>query len=218
VITRELVEAEAAAGFPRLDRVPSSTVRHFLDYYRELPAAEAATLREALAARGALALQPARGAALAADLAAAYERWTQAKIRAGFEEGARYQPLRLAKNMGVVDDTNAATAAQLRKLIKPVFRDRLGLAGRNERGGNWTYEREDASLKVRVDFGGRTDQLRYAVTAIDAASGRRVAMASYEGLLGLFGGWDWIPEAEAANAVDLLVELVEIVESVPQRG
>jgi hypothetical protein len=232
-ITRELVEAEAAAGFPRLARVPSSTVRHFLDYYRELSAADAATMRAALAERGAFALQPMRGPALPPELAPAYERWTNAKIAAGLERGARYQPLRLAKNIvgaglageshldGETErrlaDTNAATATQLRKLIKPVFNDRFGLAGRNERGGNWSYTREDGSLKVRIDFGGRSDQLRYSVTATDPASGGRVAMATYEGLLGLFGGWDWIVEEEAAGAVELLGELVGVVESLPQR-
>jgi hypothetical protein len=232
-ITRELVEAEVAAGFPRLGRVPSSTVRHFLDYYRELSAADAATMRAALADRGALALRPARDAALSPELDPAYQRWTNAKIAAGFERSAGYQPLRLAKNIvgaGLAGESNldretakelvetkAATAAQLRKLIKPVFSDRFGLVGRNERGGNWTYEREDRSLKVRIDFGGRSDQLRYSVTATDSASGGRVAMATYEGLLGLFGGWDWIVEEETAGAVDLLAELVGVIESLPQK-
>ena len=232
-ITRRLVEAEAAAEFPRLGRVPSSTVRHFLDYYRELPAADAATMRAALAERGALALRPMRGPALSSELARAYERWTNAKMAAGFERGARYQPLRLVKNIvgaGLAAEsnldpetakrlleTNAATAGQLRKLIKPVFADRLGLVGRNERGGNWSYERGDSSLKVRIDFGGRGDQLRYSVTATDPASGVRVAMATYEGVLGLFGGWDWIVEEEAAGAVDLLAELVGVIQSLPQK-
>ena len=232
-IARELVDAEVAAGFSRLGRVPSSTVRHFLDYYRELSEADAATLRAALADRGALALRPARGPALSPDLASVYQRWTNAKIVAGFERGGRYQPLRLAKNIvgaGLAGESNldhetakrlaetrAATAAQLRRLIKPVFNDRFGLVGRSERGGNWSYEREDRPLKVRIDFGGRTDQLRYSVTATDSASGGRVAMASYEGLLGLFGGWDWIVEEEAAGAVDLLAELVGVIEALPQR-
>jgi hypothetical protein len=232
-ITRELVETEVAAGFPRLGRVPSSTVRHFLDYYGELSAADAATVRAALAERGALALQPARGSGLSAELAPAYERWTNAKIAAGFERSGRYQPLRFAKNIvgagfagelkldaetarGLLE-TKAATATQLRKLIKPVFSDRFGLVGRNERGGNWSYERGDRSLKVRIDFGGRSDQLRYSVTATDSTSGGRVAMATYEGLLGLFGGWDWIVEEEAASAVDLLADLVGVVESLPQK-
>jgi hypothetical protein len=233
-LTRELVEAEAAAGFPRLARVPSSTVRHFLDYYRELSATEAATLRAALADRGALALQPARGpAALAPDLAAAYERWASARVAAGFGRGARYQSLRLAKNVvGAVlagewsldretaerlAETKTATAAQLRKLIKPVFAERFGLVGRNQHGGDWSYEREDDSLKIRLDFGGRSDQLRYWVTATDSTSRRRVAMTTYEGLLGLFGGWDWIVEDEATDAVDLLAELVAAIESLPQK-
>ena len=233
-LTRELVEAEAAAGFPRLGRVPSSTVHHFLDYHHELPAPEAATLRAALADRGALALQPVRApVALAPELAAAYERWTNARIGVGFARGARYQSLRLAKNVvGAalagewsldpetslqLAETRTATAPQLRKLIKPVFAERFDLVGRNQRGGDWSYEREDGSLKVRLDFGGRSDQLRYWVSAADSTSGKPVAMATYEGLLGLFGGWDWIVEAEAPDAVDLLAELVTVIESLPQK-
>ena len=228
-IARELVEAEATAGFPRLGRVPSSTVRHFLDYYRELSVPDAATMRAALADRGALTLRPARGLAFSPGLAPAYERWTNAKVAVGFERSARYQPLRLAKNLvgaGLAGESNvdaqtakrlvetkAATAAQLRKLVKPVFGERFRLVGRNERGGNWSYQRDDGSLKVRIDFGGRGDQLRYWVTATDPASGARVGMATYEGLLGLFGGWDWIVEEEAASAVDLLAELVGVIES-----
>ena len=232
-ITRDLVEAEVVAAFPRLDRVPSSTVRHFLDYYRQLSAADAAAMRAALAARGALALRPARGAVVSPELAAVYQRWTNAKIAAGFERDGRYQPLRLAKNIAAAGveggwdlgeetarrlvETNAATAPELRKLIKPVFADRYGLVGRNERGGNWTYERDDGSLKVRIDFAGRGDQLRYSVTATDPVSGGRIAMATYEGLLGLFGGWDWIVDDEAAAAVDLLAEFVGVIESLPQK-
>jgi hypothetical protein len=232
-IARELVDAEVAAAFPRLGRIPSSTIRHFLDYYRELSEADAATLRAALADRGAFALRPAPATVISPEPAPLYQRWTNAKIRAAFERGGRYQPLRLAKNIvgaGLARESNldletakrlavtkAATAAHLRRLIKPVFSDRFGLVGRSERGGNWSYERDDRSLKVGIDFGGRSDQLRYWVTATDGASGARVAMATYEALLGLFGGWDSIVEEEAAGAVDLLAELVGVIESLPER-
>ena len=232
-IARELVDAEVAAGFPLLGRVPSSNVRRFLDYYRELSAADAAALREALADRGALALRPVHSRALSSDLAPAYERWTNAMLSAQFASSPRHQPLRLAKNIvgaglagewGLDADaakqlaeTKTATATLLRKLIKPLFADRFGLVGRNDRGGNWSYDRAEGSLKVRIDFGGRSDQLRYWVTATDPASGQRVAMATYEGLLGLIGGWDWIVEEEAADAIDLLAELVGLIATLPQR-
>jgi hypothetical protein len=71
-IVGELLETEAAAGFSRLRRVPSSRVRGFVDYYDELFAADAAKLRAALADRGALLRAPARRG-VAADLAPAYE-------------------------------------------------------------------------------------------------------------------------------------------------
>lgn len=232
-IAHELVEAEAAADFPRLGRVPSSTVRHFVDYYRQLSAADAAELRSALAVRGALALRPMRGPGSSFELDPAYERWATAKAAAGFGPGGVYQPLRVTKNIvgaGLASESNldpetaerlaetkAATATQLRKLIKPVFSERFGLVARKDRGGNWTYERDDGSLKVRIDFGGRSDQLRYSVTATDPVSRSRVAMATYEGLVGLFGGWDWVVEEEAADAVELLADLVNVIEALAQR-
>jgi hypothetical protein len=114
-------------------------------------------------------------------------------------------------------ETKAATASALRKLIKPVFADRFALVGRNAGGGDWTYERGDGSLVVRIDFGGLSDQLRYRVTATGAESGARLAMATYEGLLGLPSGWDWIVEDEAADAVDLLAELVGVIDELAPR-
>ena len=111
----------------------------------------------------------------------------------------------------------AATATRLRKLISPSSAIASGSSPGASGGGNGSYEREDRSPKVRIDFGGRGDQLRYSVTATDPASGGRVAMATHEGLLGLFGGWDLIVEEEAASAVDLLAELVGVIESVPPK-
>ena len=52
---RELLEAETTGGFPLLRRIPSSSVRRFLDYYADLPEDEAEALREALAAARAVA-------------------------------------------------------------------------------------------------------------------------------------------------------------------
>ena len=230
-LARELIDSEAASGFAQLRQVPSSAVRRFLDYYAELPPADARELRSALAERGALALGVTHRRPLASQPRPAYERWTNAMLSPRFASGPSYQPLRLAKNIvgaGLAADwgldpeaaqllaaTNAATAAALRKLIKPLFASRFGLVGRNQGGGDWSYERADGTLEVRLDFGGRTDQLRYWVTAVDPSSGVRVVMATYEGLLGLAGGWDWIVEQDAADAVDLLAGFVELIEALP---
>ena len=232
-ITRELMDAEAASGFARLREVPSSTVRRFLDYHGELPPGDAEALRAALAERGALALRPPRDGPLPLQAGAAYEAWTNALLSPRFVSSPRYQPLRLAKNIvgaGLAADwgldpeaadalaaTKAATAGGLRRLIKPVFASRFDLAARNQGGGDWSYERDDGTLKVRLDFGGRTDQLRYWVTAGDTSSGVRVGMATYEGLLGLAGGWDWIADDDAARAVDLLADFVALIETLPGR-
>ncbi len=57
--------------------------------------------------------------------------------------------------------------------------------------------------------------MRYWVTAGDPGSGVRVGMATYEGLFGLAGGWDWIVEEDAARAVDLLSDFVALIETLP---
>jgi hypothetical protein len=231
-IVQELIETESAVGFRRLRRVPSSKARRFIDYYDDLPPADATALRAALADRGALLLAPHHGRMPAPDLAPAYERWANAMRSARFSVDLRYQPLRIVKNIvgaGLADEwtfdsesareaagIKSATAALLRRLIKPVFLDRFGLVGRNQRGGDWSYEREDGMLKVRLDFGGRSDQLRYWVTATDPRSGHKIVMATYEGLLGLTSGWDWITEDDAPHAVDLLAELVSLIQTLPR--
>jgi hypothetical protein len=229
-VARALLEAEARGGFARLRRVPSSLACRFLEYYDELPSSEAAELREALVDRGGLSLRPVPGQTL--PVVPAYDRWTAALMSGRFAR-PRHLGLRLARNAasaGLADQfgftaeeaaelaaTRPATAAQLRKLVAPVLAERFGLCGEKLGGGEWKYTREDGSLAVRLDFGGQGDQLRYRVSARDAASGGRIAFATYEGVLGLFGGWDWIEEAAAPAAVELLAELVALLAELPER-
>jgi len=44
-------EAEERAGFPRLSRIPDTSVRRFLHYFRSLPQSDAELLRRAIAKR-----------------------------------------------------------------------------------------------------------------------------------------------------------------------
>src|SRR5437762_1566857 len=51
-LVREELDQEAAAGFPKLTRIPSTGVIRLLDYLASLPPAEHAPLRDALARLG----------------------------------------------------------------------------------------------------------------------------------------------------------------------
>jgi hypothetical protein len=191
-IARETLEAEAGDGFPRLSRV-------------------------ALADRGCFALRPVPGRAL--QTVPAYERWSAALLSGRFG-GAAYQPLRLAKSTvaaGLAEEfgfspeeaawlaaAKPATAALLRKLIEPVFAARFGLEAESRGSGEVRHVRADEALVVRLDFGGSNDQFR-------------VALATNEGLLGLFGSWGRIGEDTAPAAVELLAELVTVVAALPAR-
>src|SRR5438874_9713132 len=57
-VLRTELAREAAAGFPRLRRIPQTDIIWFLDYFAGLSAAEREVLLDALADSGALAFMP----------------------------------------------------------------------------------------------------------------------------------------------------------------
>lgn len=103
----ELLETEAAAGFSRLRRVPSSRVRGFVDYYDELFAADAG---DTASGSGRPRRAPARARSPRGWLRTLPRRTNDGRtgLRSPpFSTDLRYQPLRDAKMMiaaGLVEE------------------------------------------------------------------------------------------------------------------
>ena len=100
-LVREELDQEAAAGLPKLKRIPSTGVIKFIDYFASLAITEQAPLLDALARLGAMHFFP------GPLIAAAHEelrttssalKQMQAALRSGqFAYGLRYQDLRMSR-------------------------------------------------------------------------------------------------------------------------
>ena len=243
-IVRQELDAEYADGFPRLSRVPCTFTWRSVDHVKRLPPPRIEALFAAIAASAGAALGVAPASPPADDRAARELKalrhaaigavglpwdWKYADIRTlrAILGGARSKHPRTAAEFASIPADVVAraeaivpvTAAEFRKLVKVAVQHRFG--GRPERrgGGEWGCEcrLRDTAFTLSLDYGG-WDQLRYEVSYRHAASGLAPSALNYERLLGLGGtGWNFITADNAADAVQLMVELVEWLVSLPDR-
>ena len=72
------------------------------------------------------------------------------------------------------------------------------------------------SFQLRIDYGGRSDQLRYGLSFDDVPTGIRARRLSYEGLIGLGDGhWDFVTADNLSESVLLLAKLVQELVVIP---
>jgi hypothetical protein len=119
-LLRKEFDAEIAAGFPKLSRIPSSGVIKFLDYFAPLSPAERGPLLEVLAQLGAMHFFP------TPQIAGEYEKLrttNPALVRLGdamqsapFAYGLRYQDLRMSRMM-LNDRESVAQIAKTRSTL-----------------------------------------------------------------------------------------------------
>src|SRR5262245_49105055 len=98
-LLRPELAAEAAAGFPRLKRIPQTDIIWFLDYFAGLSGAERETLLDAVADSGALAFIPNATPKLnergTVDVPAGLVPMVEARTRPGALGGTRYTDLKM---------------------------------------------------------------------------------------------------------------------------
>ena len=170
-------EAEERAGFPRLSRIPDTSVRRFLHYFRSLPQSDAELLRRAIAKRAtgfflpmgnpidhtnaeSVALeQKARALAQLADWQ--FTSLKLLKMAAGMSRSEHPVMKRQMSGFQMPDDVlrwldglTTCKATELRKLVKQAFASRFGFAAENLGGGNWVYHRADGgdSFEIEIDY------------------------------------------------------------------
>jgi hypothetical protein len=237
------LRTEKDGGFPTIGRLPSTEAKRFMRYVDPLAAERWQVLSATLGKRGSSLLVRRDAAFPYVQVRAALsgaerqelESWHRAAVSAGGD--LELMPLRLMR-MAAGADKNARTPAQfghwpeeirrieemrtakaatLRKLLK-VELGGLGFTGTNTGGGGWAWSRtgDARACKVALDFGSRTDQMRYHVH-LAPKGGPGLAFLSLEGLLGFgHGHWNTIVESEAGAAAHLLAEIVEDICRVPE--
>lgn len=232
-------DAEAAADFPRLSRVPDSLVAARIDHYRGAPADERAAFASCCAWQGHIALAVAVGADVELPTAHPYfERWAAVRgsidcpgfdqrmaVRWAREEQRNALPLSMpAEAFGRAAAVEYVKAAELSKRVRAALQ-RVGLekVGR----GDW-YEgrRADGSaFAVSADVGSRLAQLRIEVAPFAMSMGKtQRALAvdrtlAFDRVFGMgHGHWDAITAANVDDVFELLPVAVAYTADLPGRA
>ncbi|MCI0420243.1 MAG: hypothetical protein L0387_32085 [Acidobacteria bacterium] len=238
--TRSALDAEAASGYAWLRRIPSTRTWKILDYLSAIEPAERDALFSAFVTNGLFLLRPDRDPSLNAYQAGhpAYRRFVDAmpqlfdwkyvdvRLLRGVLGDLRSKspspefanvPADVIRRAEAIQPTNAPA---IRREVKSVFAQRFGAQAENRGGGDWVYSGEYAgrSFQVRIDYGGRSDQLRYGLSFDDVSTGIRARRLSYEGLIGLGDGhWDFVTADNLSESVLLLAKLIQELVVIPAK-
>ena len=240
-IRREFT-TEKESGFLRLKKVPDTNVKRFLDYFSTLVPQAQQALEEALPERALQifffppdgenrTLRPDWNANAPFQQFAQAMVWTAGPKYWGVRELKRWASPNLHKIRGMSIDVpeeiirlgptlHPVKAPELRKRIKSAFMQMFSAKPRNEGGGNWLYEGRlhDSVVTVRIDYGGRSHQLRYEVMVQAHAPAVVLKRLTFESFLGAgFGWWNYITEENLDSSIALLGEFVTYLANLPSR-
>ena len=97
-------------------------------------------------------------------------------------------------------------APELRKLLNPMLKNRLGAKPQKRPGGELVYEGSigNVPLRVSIIFSNLYAQMTYAVGWSERERGFSVRRLTYEILWGANTGWDYLTAENAARSIDLL--------------
>lgn len=224
---------EKTSDFSTLRRIPSTSVRRFLAFYRSLtPADRARWTNLRLKHLPFLFLTNWKFEYCQEDKQWLRQRadeivghfwgWKTWGLRdlkgaIGFAKSNRYSinidwiPSKAVKWL---QNTPTAKANLLRRLIKPALKEEFGLSAENRGGGEWGYGRSDenGSILISIDFGSMGSQLRYDVNIQNKKLHVEAKRLTFETIMGVTcTGWNWITEDDADKCVLLLIELIKRV-------
>ncbi len=244
-LLRAAFAEEAAAGFPRLQRVPQTKAIQLLDYFASLGAADQAGLLDALALRGAIQFLPGHGGSMPS--APAFDRyWAAITSQGPFVGGYRYCDVKFLSMVPKVEEFGgyegwinnyqkpwvSERALQPRKdllpdldclkpakapLLRKLLTAAFGQLGftSERRAGGEQKYVGPSGVAVAVDFGSYLGQVCYGVSI--TCGQIKVVRVSYESLWSQPGGWDYLTEENAQRSIELLPELVEYLTGLTER-
>ena len=238
---REEFDAEARAAFPRLRRVPDTSVRHFLDYFESLNAKDQDNLADASTLCGTVNLSGSSAYQEVLKAHPAWASWTHELVMGSSRDPhfyysvpllgtcvaqakmdrAKGKPSSVPKELeDYATSVRGAKAPDIRKQVRSVLESLLGARPSNLGGGEWNYEGELAGshVVVSIDYGARSTQLGYDVAVESNERPAKLAGAGFERALGIgHGNWDFITEKNLSESIILLSEFVTYVAKLPQR-
>jgi hypothetical protein len=232
---RDSIEREAASGWARLRRVPSTYTWTIIDYLLALEPVRRAALFAECVSGAAYFFEPDRPPTHAPhpELREMYDtlprifdwRYLSARhvhgialnARAGRAQAWSDIPDEVIRRAGAIRPT---TAGEIRKVVKRAFAERFDARCENFGAGTWKYfgRHGGRDFMVAIDYGGRIDQLRYEVEYDHAGTGLHPRRLCYEGLLEVgLGDWDYLTADNLEDSIALLCELVRELVEIPER-
>jgi hypothetical protein len=231
---RTALESEWSHDFPRLEQIPSTTMRMTVRYCRSLPATEKRLLMAAAAKKAAQRVTPVDEkipASWTPDDEQCLERLAKATYLSGNIESLGTRALRYLRGLesqkhnplvaGLPADliqqiTQKAETViptkvkDIRRQLKQDLLERFDAKAYNEGGGEWLYAGtlNSTPIMIRCSFGDRLDMLQYGVATDFFISRHHLNYSSYESLLGLgLGSWDAMEEKHLVRDISLLMDL-----------
>lgn len=237
-LLRSWIEAEAAADWAFVRRVPSTYTWKSVDYLRRLAPERRGDLFDAFVTNALFFFDPSRAAGLHPGTAKHPEflamidslpltwSWEYENVRAlramlaeqksaGGDAGPPV-PQEILERASAIRPTNSR---EIRSEVMKAFSERFGARPEKFGGGVWRYAGTHGqhSFVVTIDYGG-WDQLRYEVDYFDGQADMQVTKANYERLVGAgLGHWNFLTADNLHESVELLVELVGRLVTLPDR-
>jgi hypothetical protein len=236
---RSEFEHEAASGFLRLRRVPSTYVCQFLSYYSELTSqekeahVEAATLWAAVRLGGDADI-PAYESLQQNEVWKRWVNWStmngwrfpsiphlrdrerQAKI-----DAAHGIPSEVSQEIKTLTaSARAVNSAEMRKRVRKVLGDVFNPTVSNCGGGWWKYEGRlnGSHLSASIAYASNYHQLHYEINVESLSAASKLERISFENVLGVgWGQWDFIIQENVDDSMHLLAEAIVYVSLIPAR-
>jgi hypothetical protein len=230
-------DGEWQTDFARLRRIPSTYILKFLDYFAGQPLDEQSALAEDLARNALCVFFPGQVHLLHPYTSgkAAYRRYVDTMpliwdwkymgtrlLRSFLAEDNRSQIYSLPDEVRRQAEAIVPTSASaIRRVVRARFAQLFGTTAINLGGGNWRYEGhfQDIALRVEIDYGGRSDQLRYWVSAFSPIRQITLNRLSFEAMMGFptQTSWDNLEQGNLYPSIALLGELVTYCAELPAR-
>jgi hypothetical protein len=229
------IDAEEAAGFSRLSRIPDSHVAAQLAYYQSLGEVDRRAFRDCCAHWACMHYRFVVDAPATGQFQHPFfDRWNP--VRRGDLYAVRrsvpllratVQQYEIDAHRGVASCVSAEdfrVASTVRSVKAPGLRKRVRAALKPlgyykiDELGYYRCRVDSREFKVHVDYGGRNAQLRYCVAMPEFSDVHPLSQFCFERALGFgLGDWDYIIEENVDDAMALFAELVAYCVALPDR-
>jgi hypothetical protein len=229
------IDAEEAAGFPRLSRVPDSQVATQLAYYQSLGEEDRCAFRDCCAHWACwhygFAVDTPRTGHFQHPF---FDRWNP--VRRGDLSAVRrsvpllraaVQQYKIDAQRGVascVSDEEFNVASSVRSVKAPELRKRVRAALKPlgyfkiDELGYYRCRATSREFLVHVDYGGRSAQLRYRVAMPEFPDVHPLSQFCFERAVGFgLGDWDYIVEENVDDVMALFADMVRYCVALPDR-